>query len=80
MLRKLACEGVANERAVNIVHIVAECLGVKIIGSVSARSIPRIMLEGLVQARMQVAYELNLANCKFIIQVDTIKLLISLTN
>ncbi|CUA67986.1 Myosin-10 [Rhizoctonia solani] len=62
MLRKLACEGVANERAIDIVHIVAECLGVTIIGSVSARSIPRIMLEGLVQARMQVAHELSLAN------------------
>ncbi|KAF8594292.1 hypothetical protein BDV93DRAFT_459295 [Ceratobasidium sp. AG-I] len=62
MLRKLACEGVSTERASDIISIIASGSGVEIVGSVSARTVSRVMLEGLVQARMQVAHELNLAN------------------
>ncbi|CAE6466943.1 unnamed protein product [Rhizoctonia solani] len=58
MLRKLACEGVSTERASDVINIVAEGLGVDIEGTVSAHSVARIMFEGLVTARMQIAHEL----------------------
>ncbi|EUC65941.1 hypothetical protein RSOL_503290 [Rhizoctonia solani AG-3 Rhs1AP] len=58
MLRKLACEGVATERASEVIDIVAEGLGIYIEGTISARSVARIMFEGLITARMQIAHEL----------------------
>ncbi|KAJ1309800.1 hypothetical protein OPQ81_006565 [Rhizoctonia solani] len=62
MLRKLACQGVSTERASRIIDIVADGLGVKVLDKISARSVGRIMLEGLVQACMQLAQELLEAN------------------
>ncbi|KAG8724746.1 hypothetical protein FRC09_014811 [Ceratobasidium sp. 395] len=62
ILRELACKGVGTEHALDIIGIIAEGLGITVTGSVSARSIARIMLEGLVQARMQIASELDQAN------------------
>ncbi|KEP45955.1 hypothetical protein V565_228100 [Rhizoctonia solani 123E] len=59
MLRRLTCQGVSTEHASEIINIVAEGLGINIMGSVSARSVARIMLEGLIQARMQVGYDLG---------------------
>ncbi|KAF8598347.1 hypothetical protein BDV93DRAFT_512561 [Ceratobasidium sp. AG-I] len=58
MMRKLACQGVSTEQMSEVINIVAEGLGMRVVGSVSAR----IMLEGLVQARIQVAQELNITN------------------
>ncbi|KAF8597131.1 hypothetical protein BDV93DRAFT_513596 [Ceratobasidium sp. AG-I] len=62
MIRKLACQGVSTERISEVINIVAEGLGTRVVGSVSARSTAQIMLEGLVQARMQVAPELGRTN------------------
>ncbi|KAJ1300457.1 hypothetical protein OPQ81_005272 [Rhizoctonia solani] len=59
MIRKLACEGVSTERASEVINIVAEGLGIDVIGTVSARSVARIMFEGLIAARMQLAHELE---------------------
>lgn len=39
MIRKLACQGVSTERISEVINIVAEGMGTRIIGSVSARSI-----------------------------------------
>lgn len=64
MLRNLACEGVSIKRASNIINIIANGLGVDISGSISARTVSRVMLEGLVQAQMQVAHELDSASCE----------------
>ncbi|EUC58491.1 hypothetical protein RSOL_260260 [Rhizoctonia solani AG-3 Rhs1AP] len=62
MIRKLACQGVSTHHVTNVIDIVAEGLGVVVVGSISARSVARIMLEGLIQARIQLAYELSQAN------------------
>ncbi|CUA67556.1 Eukaryotic translation initiation factor 3 subunit A [Rhizoctonia solani] len=62
MIRKLACQGVSAERITEIVKIVGIALGVEVVGSVSAHSVARIMLEGLVQAQMQIAQELDRSN------------------
>lgn len=59
MLRKLMCEGVSTEQALDIIKIIADCLEVRIIGSISPRAVSLIMLEGLVKSKMQVAHELN---------------------
>ncbi|KAG8682656.1 hypothetical protein FRC11_014589, partial [Ceratobasidium sp. 423] len=61
MLRKLACKGIVTERINNGTNIVAESLGVGIIGTISTRSVGRVMYEGLVQATMQIAHELQQA-------------------
>ncbi|KAG9122101.1 hypothetical protein FRC07_001662 [Ceratobasidium sp. 392] len=50
------------EHISDVIKVVAEGLGIQIEGSVSARSVARVMLEGLIQARMQVGHELNQAN------------------
>ncbi|KDN38969.1 hypothetical protein RSAG8_09126, partial [Rhizoctonia solani AG-8 WAC10335] len=62
MIRKLACQGVSTHHVAEVIDIVAEGLGVVVVGSISARSVARIMLEGLIQARIQLAYELSQAN------------------
>ncbi|KAG8705918.1 hypothetical protein FRC09_002694 [Ceratobasidium sp. 395] len=62
MIRKLVCKGVSTEQILDIINIVAEALGISISGSVSARSVARVMLEGLVQARMQIGHELSQAD------------------
>ena len=64
MLRNLACEGISTRRALNIINIIATGLGVEISGTISTRTVSRVTLEGLIQARMQVAHELNTASCK----------------
>ncbi|KAJ1309410.1 hypothetical protein OPQ81_006187 [Rhizoctonia solani] len=61
MIRKLACQGVSTKRMTEIIKIVGEALGIEVIGSISRHSIARIMLEGLVQAQMQIAQEINQA-------------------
>jgi chromosome segregation ATPase len=65
MLRKLTCQGVAAENVLDVINIVAEALGIQIVGSVSARSVARAMLEGLVQARMQLGHEISQAHRKY---------------
>ncbi|CUA69936.1 hypothetical protein RSOLAG22IIIB_08779 [Rhizoctonia solani] len=62
MIRQLACQGVSTERVTEIIRVVGEALGVEVIGSISAHSVARIMLEGLVQAQMQIAQELQQAD------------------
>lgn len=64
MIRKLACQGVSTKRVTEIIKTVGETLGVEVIGSISGHSVARIMLEGLVQAQMQIAQELNRADCE----------------
>jgi hypothetical protein len=64
VIKKLACQGVSTERISEVIKIVADGLGIQVVGSVSARSVARIMLEGLVEARMQVAHELAETSCK----------------
>lgn len=70
MIRKLACHGVSTERMSEVISIVAEGLGMRVIGSVSARSVARFMLEGLVQARIQVAQELSETNCRWLCSIN----------
>ncbi|KAH7343194.1 hypothetical protein B0J17DRAFT_703144 [Rhizoctonia solani] len=74
MIRKLACQGVSTKRVTEIIRIVGETLGMEIIGLVSAHSVARIMLEGLVQAQMQIAQELNQANCENILSLVNLTL------
>ncbi|KAG8709460.1 hypothetical protein FRC09_000664 [Ceratobasidium sp. 395] len=62
MLRQLACKGVTTEHISGIINIIANGLGIQVVGLVSARSVAQIMLEGLIQARMQVAHELDKAD------------------
>ncbi|KAF8593998.1 hypothetical protein BDV93DRAFT_581513 [Ceratobasidium sp. AG-I] len=59
VVRQLACQGVANERVISIIYAVAHGLGVHVAGSISARTVSRVVGEGLVQARMQLGAELN---------------------
>ncbi|KDN34721.1 hypothetical protein RSAG8_12195, partial [Rhizoctonia solani AG-8 WAC10335] len=52
----------STEQITKIIKIVGDTLGVEVIGSISAHSIARILLEGLVKAQMQIAQELSQAN------------------
>ncbi|QRV88435.1 hypothetical protein RhiJN_16453 [Ceratobasidium sp. AG-Ba] len=62
MIRRLVCKGVSTEHIADVIGIVAEALGIPISGSVSARSVSRVMLEGLVQAQIQIGHELRQAD------------------
>ncbi|KAG9127623.1 hypothetical protein FRC07_011506 [Ceratobasidium sp. 392] len=59
LLRKLASQQVATERMVEVICCVAKSFGVSVGDSVSTRSISRIVLEGLIQAQMQIAFEIS---------------------
>ncbi|KAG8729107.1 hypothetical protein FRC11_009489 [Ceratobasidium sp. 423] len=61
MLKNLASEGVSTKSISSIIDIIAQGLGIKVLGSVSTCSIARVMFEGLVEARMQLGYELDQA-------------------
>jgi hypothetical protein len=65
MLRQLAGEGVATERILSVIRAVTGSLGITIIDSISARSVSRTVLEGLIQAKMQIAFEINESECKY---------------
>lgn len=64
VVRQLACQGVANERMFAVISAVACGLGIHIEGSISARTVSRVVCEGLVQARMQLGAELNEVKCE----------------
>lgn len=64
MLRELACEGVGTERMQAVMETVSKALGVAVAGSFSPRSVSRIILEGLIEAKMQVAYEISQVDCR----------------
>lgn len=64
VVRQLACQGVASERMLSVIFAVAQGLGVNIVGSISARTVSRVIGEGLVQARMQLGAELSQVPCK----------------
>ncbi|KAG8736414.1 hypothetical protein FRC10_009332, partial [Ceratobasidium sp. 414] len=59
MLRQLACENVAAERILSIINAVSVALGVTVVGTFSVCSVSRIVLEGLVEAQIQVATEIH---------------------
>ncbi|KAG8738406.1 hypothetical protein FRC12_016768 [Ceratobasidium sp. 428] len=64
MLRKLAGENVATERMGAIVDAIATALGITVVGTFSARSVSRIILEGLVEAQLQITSEIDHAEGK----------------
>jgi hypothetical protein len=64
MLRQLACEGIGTEHMLAVINAVSSALGVTVVGSISARSVSRIVLEGLIEAKMQVAFEIDKVKCK----------------
>ncbi|KAH7313995.1 hypothetical protein B0J17DRAFT_584920 [Rhizoctonia solani] len=59
LIRRLASEGVATERIYAVIIAVANGMGAVVIGSISPRSVGRIVLEGLIEAWIQLAYTFN---------------------
>ncbi|CUA77938.1 hypothetical protein RSOLAG22IIIB_12921 [Rhizoctonia solani] len=59
MLRQLVCEGVSIEHIQKVIDACARGFGIDIDGKISTRSVGRIMKEGFIKAKMQVAYDLN---------------------
>jgi chromosome segregation ATPase len=59
LLRQLASQGVATQRMGTVIEAVSNAMGTAIEGSFSPRSASRIILEGLIEAKMQVACEIG---------------------
>lgn len=64
LVRKLIAENhVGTEHISSIITNVTAAFNIIIVDTISARSVSRIVLEGLIQAKIQLAYEMNRAEC-----------------
>ncbi|KDN34700.1 hypothetical protein RSAG8_12222, partial [Rhizoctonia solani AG-8 WAC10335] len=63
LLRQLSSDGVSTERALSVISHVVSAFGFTLEDSISARSVSRANLEGLLQSQMQIAFEINQAEC-----------------
>ncbi|KAF8594924.1 hypothetical protein BDV93DRAFT_564910 [Ceratobasidium sp. AG-I] len=64
LVRKLIADNhVGTEHISSVITNVTAAFNVVITDTISARSVSRIVLEGLIQAKIQLAYEMNRAEC-----------------
>lgn len=64
MMRELAALGIPHAKMQRAAEIVLAAAGLGVRGSISTKSIERIVQEGYVAAAMQVMYEIQAAECK----------------
>lgn len=64
LLQQLANESVSTERISTIIGYVLHAFGFTLADSVSARTVSRIVLEGLIQAKVQIGFEVNHTSCE----------------
>ncbi|KAF8596580.1 hypothetical protein BDV93DRAFT_514073 [Ceratobasidium sp. AG-I] len=64
LVRQLASEQVSTTRIGPVIRYVAQAFGLEVVDSLSARSVSRIMLEGLLQSKIQIAMEINNTSSK----------------
>jgi hypothetical protein len=64
LIRQLAGIGVATQRIDSVIHDVTAAFGLTVTDNVSARSVSRLVLEGLIQAKMQIAFEIEVTTSK----------------
>ncbi|KAF8600382.1 hypothetical protein BDV93DRAFT_559361 [Ceratobasidium sp. AG-I] len=65
LVRQLASEQVSTTRIGPVIRYVAQAFGLEVVDSLSARSVSRIMLEGLLQSKIQIAMEINNTSCAY---------------
>ena len=63
LVRQLASEQVSTTRIGPVISYVAKAFGMVVVDSLSARSVSRIMLEGLLQSKIQIAMEIKNTSC-----------------
>lgn len=63
LLCQLAREQVSTEQMSLVICYVAKAFGLEVIHSLSARSVSRIVLEGLLQSKIQIAMEIKNTSC-----------------
>ncbi|KAF8059514.1 hypothetical protein FPV67DRAFT_1426248 [Lyophyllum atratum] len=59
MIRKLVCLSVPEEKIDDMIHVVGEGLGCRVVDSVSTRTVSRIIHEGGIAAEMQLVSEIE---------------------
>ncbi|KDN39968.1 hypothetical protein RSAG8_08417, partial [Rhizoctonia solani AG-8 WAC10335] len=63
LLRQLVGDGVATEKIMDVIYHVVKTFNLTLMDSVSARSVSRAVLEGLIQSQIQIAVEIDGAEC-----------------
>ena len=66
LIRQLAGEQVSTERIGLVICYVAKAFGLEVIDLLSARSVSRIVLEGLLQSKIQIAMEISNTSCTYL--------------
>lgn len=64
LVRELTVDGVSTKHVSAVISHVLGTFGISLDDSISARSVSRIVLEGLLQSEIQIAHEINEVECE----------------